>query len=152
MADEFEFPIGSCLQEIWAIADRELGGDEILLDEVRLIFPEAHVILQPLIDTDEIDIIIKPCDRENEIFSGDRTSITGLYRSPGWSSFLVGQKLQTVWVCENQQGYRDRVSFAFKTLRPSIEFICEGSVMSILRYYPMKQEQVEIMSPTLLRE
>lgn len=58
----------------------------------------------------------------NQIFSD---------RSPVLMSSFIGQKLQTVWVCENQQGYRDRVSFVFNTLRPSLEFVCEGSAIAV---------------------
>jgi hypothetical protein len=61
MEDEFSFPIGYQLEGLLAIEDTEFGGDEICLDRVELIFrlTQDVIILQPLADTDEINISIK---------------------------------------------------------------------------------------------
>lgn len=40
----------------------------------------------------------------------------------------------TLWVCENDQGYRDQVIFAFGDLRPCVAFIAEGSVIKAFRH------------------
>lgn len=47
----------------------------------------------------------------------------------------------TVWVCENDQGYRDQVIFAFEYLHPSIAFVAEGSVLKAFRYEQIKREK-----------
>ncbi|MGK7904420.1 MAG: DUF6334 family protein [Hormoscilla sp.] len=112
-----EFPIGETLTEVSIVEYKEFGGDELCLDKVQLIFPDRTVILQPLADTDEIEIILKS------------TTLTSLTNHPTWCSSLLGKKLQTVWVCENDQGYQDQIIFAFDRLHPSIAFIAEGSVL-----------------------
>ena len=140
---ENELPIGSILKEVSILEDQEFGGDELCLDRIELIFQDAAVILQPLADTDEIEIVIA---------SAPSSLSSTFISSPTWCSSLLGKKLQTVWVCENHQGYRDQVIFAFEQLHPSIAFICEGSVLKVFRYQqithalstntPLKHSQV----------
>ena len=140
---ENELPIGSILKEVSILEDQEFGGDELCLDRIDLIFQDTAVILQPLADTDEIEIVIS---------SVPSSLSSTLINSPTWCSSLLGKKLQTVWVCENHQGYRDQIIFAFEQLHPSIAFICEGSVLKVFRYQqithalstntPLKHSQV----------
>lgn len=140
---ENELPIGSILKEVSIIEDQEFGGEELCCDRIQLIFQDAAVILQPLADTDEIEIVI----------SAAPSSLSStLISSPTWCSSLLGKKLQMLWVCENHQGYRDQVIFAFEQLHPSIAFIAEGSVLKVFRYQqitrtlstntPLKHSQV----------
>jgi hypothetical protein len=140
---ENELPIGSILKEVSIIEDQEFGGDELCLDRVQLIFHDAAVILQPIVDTDEIELVIS---------SVPSSLSSTLINSPSWCSSLLGKKLQMVWVCENHQGYRDQIIFAFEQLHPSIAFFCEGSVLKVFRYQqithalstntPLKHSQV----------
>ena len=120
-----EFPIGSILKEVSILEDQEFGGNELCCDRIDLIFHDTAVILQPLADTDEIEIVIS---------SAPSSLSSTLINSPTWCSSLLGKKLQMVWVCENHQGYRDQIIFAFEQLHPSIAFICEGSVLKVFRY------------------
>jgi hypothetical protein len=130
---ENELPIGSILKEVSIIEDQEFGGDELCLDRVQLIFHDAAVILQPLADTDEIEISLSPATSFiNQTLSLPREA---LINSPTWCSSLLGKKLQMIWICENNQGYRDQVVFAFEQLHPSIAFIAEGSVLKVFRYH-----------------
>jgi hypothetical protein len=122
---ENELPIGSILKEISILEDQEFGGDELCLDRIQLIFDDTAVILQPLTETDEIELVIS---------SAPSSSDSTLINSPTWCSSLLGKKLQMVWVCENHQGYRDQVIFAFEQLHPSIAFVAEGSVLKVFRY------------------
>jgi hypothetical protein len=129
---ENELLIGSILEEISISEDQEFGDDELCLDRVQLIFPDAAVILQPLADTDEIEISLSSAFLLiNQTLSSPGSA---LINSPTWCSSVLGKKLQLVWVCENDQGYRDQVVFAFEQLHPSIAFICEGSVLKVFRY------------------
>jgi hypothetical protein len=127
---EDEFPIGSPLTEVAIVEDRDFGGDELCLERVRLIFKDTAVILQPLADTDEIEIF-------QESVTGTSPEIT-----PKWCSSWLGQKLQMVWVCENHQGYRDQIVFAFDRLHPSIAFIAEGSALKVFRYEQIHKVKV----------
>ena len=119
---EDDFPTGRILTEISVIEDKEFGGDELCLDQVQLIFQDTEVILRSLADTDEIEIVRKT------------TAASSPANTPTWCSQFLGKKLQTVWVCENAQGYRDQIVFAFDRLHPSIAFIAEGSVLKVFRY------------------
>ncbi|GAB4205874.1 MAG: hypothetical protein Fur006_62430 [Coleofasciculaceae cyanobacterium] len=147
---ENELPIGSILKEVTILEDQEFGGDEVCLDRVQLIFQDAAVILQPLSDTDEIELIVSSVPSLlNQVPSPSESTPID---SPTWCSSLLGKKLQMVWVCENHQGYRDQVIFAFEQLHPSIAFICEGSVLKVYCYQqithalstntPLKHSQV----------
>ncbi|GAP97914.1 hypothetical protein NIES2104_44670 [Leptolyngbya sp. NIES-2104] len=46
---------------------------------------------------------------------------------------IIGKKLQTVWQCENAQGYQDQIIFAFGQLQPSVTFLAEGSVLKVFQ-------------------
>ena len=118
---EDDFPAGCILTEVSVIEDREFGGDECL-DQVQLIFQDTKVILRSLADTDEIEIMHKT------------TTASFPTNTPAWCSQFLGKKLQTVWVCENLQGYRDQIVFAFDRLHPSIAFVAEGSVLKVFCY------------------
>ena len=130
---ENELPIGSILKEVSILEDQEYGGDELCLDRIQLIFQDTAVILQPLADTDEIEISLSPATSFiNQTLSLPREA---LINSPTWCSSLLGKKLQMIWICENNQGYRDQVVFAFEQLHPSIAFIAEGCVLKVFRYH-----------------
>ncbi|NET60797.1 MAG: hypothetical protein F6K47_33080 [Symploca sp. SIO2E6] len=47
-----------------------------------------------------------------------------------WCQSFLGKQLMTVWVCENDQGYRYQVILAFEYLHPSLIFVAEGSVIT----------------------
>ena len=126
MVDD-EFPIGCTLTEIAVLEDQEFDGNELSLDRVELIFQNTVVILNPIAETDEIEII-------------QESTIQKQINTPSWCSSLIGKKLLTVWVCENSQGYQDQVIFAFEFLRPSIAFVAEGSVLKVFRYEQIYKE------------
>lgn len=129
---ENKLPIGSILKEVSIVEDKEFNSDELCLDRIQLIFQAGVVILQPLVDTDEIEIISSSIPS-----SSDST----LINSPNWCSSLLGKKLQMAWVCENHQGYQDQIIFAFEQLHPTIAFIAEGSVLKVFRYQQITHKQ-----------
>jgi hypothetical protein len=53
-----ELPLGSILKEVSILEDQEFASDELCGDRLQLIFQDTAVILQPLADTDEIEIVI----------------------------------------------------------------------------------------------
>ncbi len=127
-----EFPISYRLSGILALEYAESGGDELELDEVNLFFNEVNQIitLKPLPDTDEVEIV-------------HQTSLPiGLVNTPTWGKSFMGQTLQAVWVCQNQQGYQDMVIFAFDLLHPSLTFLAEGSVLKLLRHEVVKRAYI----------
>lgn len=129
---ENNLPIGSILKKVSIIEEQEFGGDELCLDRIQLIFQSSAIILQPLVDTDEIEIISSSVPSSPDL---------NLINSPTWCSFLLGKKLQMVWVCENNQGYQDQIIFAFEQLHPTIAFIAEGSVLKVFRYQQISREK-----------
>ena len=129
---ENKLPIGSILKEVSIVEDKEFNSDELCLDRIQLIFQAGVVILQPLVDTDEIEIISSSIPS-----SSDST----LINSPTWCSSLLGKKLQMAWFCENHQGYQDQIIFAFEQLHPTIAFIAEGSVLKVFRYQQITHKQ-----------
>ena len=129
---ENKLPIGSILKEVSIVEDQEFKSNELCLDRIQLIFQAGVVILQPLVDTDEIEIISSSIPS-----SSDST----LINSPTWCSSLLGKKLQMAWFCENHQGYQDQIIFAFEQLHPTIAFIAEGSVIKVFRYQQITHKQ-----------
>ena len=131
--------IGSILKEVSIVEDQEFNSTELCLDRIQLIFQDTSIILQPLVDTDEIEILSSSVPSSpNSTFR--QAQSTALFNSPTWCSSLLGKKLQMVWVCENQQGYQDQVIFAFEQLHPTIAFIAEGSVIKVFRYQQITRE------------
>lgn len=117
-----EFPIGHTLKAVSIVEYTEFGGNELCVDRVQLFFPDRTVTLLPIADTDEIEI-------KQETATASLPADT-----PSWCKSFLGKKLMTVWVCDNDQGYRDQVIFAFEYLRPSLAFVAEGSVLKAFRY------------------
>lgn len=132
---ENKLPIGSILKEVSIIEDQEFGGDELCLDRIQLTFQSSAIILQPLIDMDEIEII------SSSVGSLTNPNSATQINSPTWCSSLLGKKLQMVWVCENNQGYQDQIIFAFEQLHPTISFIAEGSVLKVFHYQQITHKQ-----------
>lgn len=124
-----EFPIGCVLTDIFVVEDQKFAGDELCLDQIQFIFTDKMIVLQPIVDTDEIEII-----HENTIAPVSE-------QFPIWCSGLLGKTLQTVWICENAQGYRDQVIFAFDRLHPTLALIAEGSVLKVFRCEQLLQKQ-----------
>lgn len=120
-----EFPIGQTLKAVFIVEYKEDGGDKLCLDQVQLIFQDTTVTLLPVTDTDEIEIL----------YTTATTPLSA--NTPSWCQPFLGKKLMTVWVCENDQGYRDQVIFAFEYLRPSIAFIAECSSLLVFRCEPI---------------
>lgn len=114
-----EFPIGQFLRAVSIAEDEEFPSNELCLDKVQLIFQDSTVTLIPMAETDEIEI------------EQESITTTSLEGTPSWCQSFIGKKLMTVWICENDQGYRDQVIFAFEYLRPSIAFVAEGSVVKV---------------------
>ncbi|KYC40925.1 hypothetical protein WA1_25255 [Scytonema hofmannii PCC 7110] len=117
-----KFPVGQPLTAVSIVEYEEFVGNELCLDKVQLIFQDSTVTLIPMTDTDEIEIRQEP------------NTTASVVNTPSWCQSFIGKKLMTVWVCENDQGYRDQVIFAFEYLRPSIAFVAEGSVVKAFCY------------------
>ncbi|NET60836.1 MAG: hypothetical protein F6K47_33290 [Symploca sp. SIO2E6] len=114
-----EFPIGQILTGVSIFEYQEFGGNELCLDQVKLFFDNQVVTLLPIVDTDEIEII------------NETTTAVPMAATPSWCQSFLGKELMTVWVCENNQGYRDQVILAFEYLHPSLIFVAEGSVIKV---------------------
>lgn len=130
-----EFPIDSLVTGITILEDKDFGGDELCLDRIQLIFGENSVTLEAIADTDEIEISNSALPKGGGAIASSSASL------PDWCNALIGKTLQTVWVCENSQGYRDQVIFAFEQLQPSIAFVAEGSVLKVFHYEQVKRQQ-----------
>lgn len=88
--------------------------------KVMLEFPDASLVILPLVDTDEISI---------ELHRGAKE------REPGGQAILhelVGRKLGACWYCENNRGYFDLVVFGFDYLQPTFGILSEGSALKLV--------------------
>ncbi|NJN91020.1 MAG: hypothetical protein HC878_12025 [Leptolyngbyaceae cyanobacterium SL_5_14] len=126
-----EFPIGHPLKKVIFQEGKEFDSDELCLDWVSLFFGDRTVTLKACPDADEIEVTVGSIDRQTASVAAGLSQANSM---PHWFHSLVNQKLQAVWVCENNQGYQDQVIFAFQHLNPSIAFVAEGSVIKVYRY------------------
>jgi Family of unknown function (DUF6334) len=126
---ENELPIGSPLINIVAIQDQTFTGDELCLDQVQFIFQNQTLTLKPIAETDEIELLQTPTLQLT-------TTV-----SPDWGRSFLGKKLQTLWKCENAQGYQDQIILAFEHLQPSLAFLSEGSVLKVFQNQPIQKQQ-----------
>jgi len=131
-----EFPIGQTLLGVSTQEDQEFDGDELCLDQVKLYFEDTEhkitwITLSPIVDTDEINVKIeknpkKPTKKNpHPPFHADGN----ISNNQLLSSLVLGTKLMAVWICENDQGYKDQVILAFESLHPRMAFVAEGSVI-----------------------
>jgi hypothetical protein len=126
--------IGQTLVAVSVVEDKEFTGEELCYDKVQLLFQDTAITLLPLADTDEI-----------EISKETHTNFSAVDTPSSWHD-LIGQKLMTVWVCKNDQGYQDQVIFAFDNLHPSIAFLAEGSVLKAFRYEQISRNESKVVS------
>ncbi|HEY9645472.1 MAG TPA: DUF6334 family protein [Chroococcidiopsis sp.] len=124
-----EFPIGEILTGVAVVEDDTFEDSDVCLDQVQLVFSNHVVTLNPIAETDEIAI-------------AHTTPSLEAPSTPQWATDWVGKKLQTVWVCENAQGYHDQIIFAFDHLQPSIALIAEGSTLKLFRCAPIQKAEV----------
>ncbi|MGI2906221.1 DUF6334 family protein [Tolypothrix sp. VBCCA 56010] len=130
-----EFPIGETLTAVSIIEDKEFASNQLCFDQVQLFLQNTTITLLPIADTDEIEI------------RQESTNTPSIVNTPYWCKSFVGKKLMTIWICENDQGYRDQVIFAFEYLRPSIAFVTEGSVIKAFRFeqiYKIKASETDL--------
>jgi len=129
MAENRDWPIGIPLTGVSLNEETMLGGTELQLNEMNFFFSEVNAVLtlRPNAATDEIELTqsIAPA--------------IDLLPPPEWCRPFIGQPLQAVWVCENNQGYQDQVILAFQFLRPSLSFVSESSVLLVFAPQIMKR-------------
>lgn len=118
-------PIGEILMGVSIIENTEIESHEIRLDQVKLFFQNTALTLQPLPDTDEVEITQEPIDSPLN---------TNTNNTPSWCRQFLGKMLQTAWICENAQNYQDQVIFAFEFLTPTLAVVAEGSALNVLRF------------------
>lgn len=124
-----KFPIGETLLGVSLSEYTEFNTPELCLEQLQLIFAKKIISLRPLEDSDEIEVAIKPYSK----------NVTAILIDDPFS--LKGKKLQSVWLCENNQGYLDQIIFAFDNLQPTIAFVAEGSVLKVFRFEAVLQKQ-----------
>lgn len=80
--------------------------------------------ISAITETDEIGIELLPDNAANDLKALD---------SDSWLNRMIGLQLQSVWICDNEQGYRDLVVLAFEHLMPNVAFVSEGSALKLLQ-------------------
>ncbi|MEG3975068.1 DUF6334 family protein [Microcoleus sp. herbarium8] len=120
-----EFPIGQTLTAVSVLEYKEDGGNLLSLDKVQLVFQDKTITLLPISDTDEVEILL------------ETATVPAVPDTPFWCESFIGKKLMTVWVCDNDQGYRDQVIFAFEYLHPNITFVAECSSLRVFLCEPV---------------
>jgi len=134
---ENDLPIGSPLINVLAIEDTLFTQEELCFDQVQFIFESQTLVVKAITDTDEIELIQAPtvhaCDTP----------------APEWARSLVGKKLQTLWTCENAQGYQDQIILAFGQLHPSLTLLAEGSVLKIFQTRSLQRQRSESVAHSI---
>lgn len=128
MVEKVNFPVSELLTGLSIVKDEEVNSSFIRLNEVKLFFESMRIILRPIAETDEVEIIKEPY-----------TSALNNNKTPEWARPFLGQMLQTVWICKNLQNYQDMVIFAFEFLHPTLAFVAECSVLRVFSFDQMAQ-------------
>jgi hypothetical protein len=132
-----ELPIGQSLIAVSIVEEPEFNINELAISQIDLFFPNTKITLLPIADTDEIEIV-------------QQADTTCTIDTPLWCQDLITKKLMAVWICDNHQGYRDMVTFAFDSLHPSIAFVAEGSVLKVFRYEQIYKSRNNELAQALL--
>ncbi|MGB0384127.1 MAG: DUF6334 family protein [Ardenticatenaceae bacterium] len=128
MVGKVNFPVSELLTGVSIVKDEALNRRSIKLNEVCLFFESMRIILRPIAETDEVEIIKEP-----------NTSAPDKNETPEWARQFLGQMLQTVWICKNLQNYQDMVVFAFEFLHPTLAFVAECSVLRVFSFDHLAQ-------------
>lgn len=92
---------------------------KLIVDKVLIYLETKVLVIKPLTETDEIEILIKD----------------SVARESSWVDILgefVNSKLSYTWQCFNTNNYFDVFMLAFGSLRPSMAVLSEGSALNIL--------------------
>jgi hypothetical protein len=136
-----ELPIGAPLLSIAIQEDKTFTASELCPDRIEFIFATQTLTLTPIVDTDEIELTIA---ENSNIDLCDRQEC-----SPELGRSMIGKPLQTLWHCENSQGYQDQIIFAFGTLQPSLSILSEGSVLKVFQYQTIDRPLPKFSSKVL---
>lgn len=138
--NNFDDIIGCTLKNIVITEERELELDEVALDSIGFYFDNYNIIeLNPVVDTDEIDIKFISIQGRNKNDSIPLSSAIGEAQKQhySWSAELIDKKIQAIWLCTNHQSYQDQIIFAFDYFSPSISLVAEDSVLKVFQYQPI---------------
>jgi hypothetical protein len=126
-----KFPIGQILIAVSITPNNEFPSNELCLNEIKFYFSDSTITLLPIAESDEIEIIKGVSKTQN-------------VNTLSWCQPFISQKLMSVWVCENEQGYRDQVIFAFESLHPTMAFLAEGSVIKVFLYQQVYKSSIAL--------
>jgi hypothetical protein len=118
---ELDVLLGQRIKKI--VVDQNTVFDEprskLIADKVLIYLDTKVLVIKPLTETDEIEILIKD----------------SVARESSWVDILgefVNSKLSYTWQCFNTNNYFDVFMLAFGSLRPSMAVLSEGSALNIL--------------------
>ncbi len=116
-----QLAVGSVLKGAWAWACEDFLDKELALDRIVLEFGNTTLVLEPLTDTDEIKISIRP------------SPVDPVPRGEPFLEEFVGQSLRSYWTCNNDRGYFDLLVLGFELFQPAIGVLSEGSSLKVVR-------------------
>jgi Family of unknown function (DUF6334) len=125
-----DFPIGEKLKRIIGVEYNGFSGHDLTFEQIQLQFASTTIVLSVDVDTDELLI-------------SQSKPVPANFNSTKLFDDLVGKKLQTLWHCENSQGYFDQIIFAFDTLQPAFSILAEGAVLKLFRFEPLLKNTVK---------
>lgn len=95
--------------------------NELMVDEVLIYLDNKIIVLRPITETDEIEVLVK--DQQVENFELSNVEILPQF---------VNSKLSYTWECFNTNNYFDTFMMAFDNLKPNVAILCDGNVLKIL--------------------
>ena len=119
-------PVGALLSNLSVhtpICEDEAGFHLIVLT----FKPTQYLVLQPLASKEQISI--------SPLLSYERKRVIHLLTSPNWAQPLIGKKLNSVWL-DNDEGDRHQIVFTFESY--TLSLFLNNSVLKV-----SLQEQIE---------
>ena len=134
-------PIGALLSNL--SVQTPTCEDEAGFHLIVLTFkPTQYLVLRPLANKEQISI--------SPFLSYERKRVIHLLTNPNWAQPLIGKKLDSVWL-DNDEGDRHQIVFTFDEVQPRPVVKSQGNVHSHTLSFSLKnsvlklslQEQIE---------
>lgn len=108
----------------------KVAYDDIFLYEQILIITDQVISIKPIVDTDEIKILVKNKTRKN------------LTNAIIYQAFN-NRELMEIWRCRNDQGYFDQVVVGIDDIWPTFSIVCELGLLGIFVCEPLKGKPIQ---------
>lgn len=124
--------LGECVENIYLFFEDINDINQIPIQTTKIIisFQDKTIIISPITETDEIDVVLKPIK-----FYPSKSMFYKIYP-------LSNNKLNYIWNGVNNMGYSDMLCFSFFHLHPSIIILSEANKLLLFECNPISNNRI----------